>query len=309
MTAQPRHRLRILLNRNGGTIARLGPEDVRQRLERAFAGHGVEAQVELLTGPEIQPHAEQAVRDAQGGRIDGVGVGGGDGSVSTVAGALAHTGVPMAVLPLGTLNHFARDLGMPADLEEAVGVISQWHRQEVDAAEVNGQIFVNNSLIGMYPYMVIDRERRRELHGLSKWPAMFMAFLRMLARFPRRRLVVCVEGRETPYRTPCLVVGVNEYSFDMFRVERQQGMQGGALWVFIAKQTGPLAFLLFALRAAFLGLEKAADYDVVRTTSLEIRLKAHRVPVSRDGEVDRMRAPLAYRIHAGALQVLAKPAP
>ena len=208
--AQPR-RLRVVLNQDGGTARRLGVETLQAQLTAGFAQAGAEAELHVVPGRELTRHLERARDDAMAGRIDCVVVGGGDGSVNAAASFLAGTGVPVGVLPLGTLNHFARDIGMPPELAAAAAAIAAATPRAVDVAEVNGRVFVNNSLLGAYPYMVADRERRRELHGLGKWTAMSLAFLRMLARFPRRRLTLCFEGGRRPVRTPCLLVGVNEY--------------------------------------------------------------------------------------------------
>ena len=89
-------------------------------------------------------------RDRGGGEIDAVVVGGGDGSIRTVASVLAETSVPLGVLPLGTLNHFVKDLGIPLPLEEAAATIAAGHLRVVDLAEVNGRVFVNNVSLGLY---------------------------------------------------------------------------------------------------------------------------------------------------------------
>jgi diacylglycerol kinase family enzyme len=95
----------------------------------------------------------------------------------------------------------------------------------VDVAEVNGRVFVNNSLLGAYPYMVADRERRRRELGLGKWTAMSLAFLRMLARFPRRRIVLRMNDGKQRVRTPCLMVGMNEYDPRKLEIRRRHGME------------------------------------------------------------------------------------
>jgi diacylglycerol kinase family enzyme len=308
-SAPGRLRLRVLVNRDGGTAARMGVEALRARLAEAFARGGADADLVFPKGRELRPALEQALSDARAGRLDAVAVGGGDGSVNAAASVLAGTGVPLGVLPLGTLNHFAKDVGMPQDLDAAVAAIcAGTPPREVDAADVNGRIFVNNSLLGVYPYMVADRERRRRLHGLGKWLAMSLAFLRMLARFPRRRLVLRAEGWSRPYRTPCLFVGVNEYELELFKLQRRMGMDGGQLWLLVAKHTRPLPFAWFAFRAAFRGLDSSDDFELLRVTEVEVRPSATRVPVSADGELERMRGPLRYRIHPRALRVVA-PAP
>ena len=210
----PVRRVRAVLNAGGGTMLRLGRDEVRERLSRGFAEHGITAELIFAPGAELRPQAEAARAEAEAGRLDAVIAGGGDG-------VLAGSGVPMGVLPLGTRNHFARDLGMPLDLDAAVAAIAGGTIRSIDVGEVNGRVFVNNSLIGAYPFMVIDRDQRREAHGLGKWTAMTLAFFRMLRQFPRRRLKICVEGQARPYRTPFLFIGVNEYSFQRFTVRRQ----------------------------------------------------------------------------------------
>ena len=298
-------RLAVVVNRDGGTVLRLGPDKLRQRLEAAFGEAGVLAEMHLVAGAEMSPTLERARERALAGELDGVVVGGGDGSVSNAAGLLAGTGVPLGVLPVGTLNHFARDLGLPADPAEAARVIASAGTRAVDVAEVNGRVFVNNSLLGAYPYMVADRERRRDRHGLGKWTAMTLAFLRMLWRFPRRRLTLCFDGGRLPVRTPSLMVGVNEYDPKNLEVRRTHGLDRGELWVLVARHSRPLSFAWFAFRTVFRGLDAGEDFDLVKLQSLEVRARTSRLLVACDGELLQLRPPLKYRIRPGELLVLA----
>src|SRR5207302_1962119 len=96
-----------------------------------------------------------------------------DGTVSRAATALAHTDRVMGVLPLGGLNHFARDIGVPTDLEAAARLLATGTARAVDIGEVNGRPFLNNSGLGLYPFLVTQREKRRRA-GERKW----VAFLR-----------------------------------------------------------------------------------------------------------------------------------
>src|SRR5207342_1025227 len=123
----------------------------RDRLAEAFRSAGVAATFDLVDGGRIEEAAAAAMEMAALGSIDAVIVGGGDGTVRAVAGAVAGSNVPLGILPLGTLNHFARDIGLPIDLEQAVAVIVAGHHRRVDLAEVNGRVFINNSSVGIYP--------------------------------------------------------------------------------------------------------------------------------------------------------------
>ena len=302
-------RLHVVINREGGTARSLGPETLRQRLLDAFTGAGALAEVELVPGAELLPALERARDRAAKDELDGVVVGGGDGSVNGAAGLFARTGIPLGVLPLGTLNHFARDLGLPPDFAEAAAAIAVAAPRAVDCAEVNGRVFVNNSLLGAYPYMVADRERRRREHGLSKWPAMTLAFLRMLWRFPRRRLTLVLPDGRIPVVTPSLMVGVNEYDPKNFEIPRTHGLDQGRLWLLVARHRHPLGFAWFAFRTVFSGIDQARDFDVLTLTELEVQARPSRLPVATDGELVTLRPPLRYRIRPGELLVLAPPAP
>ncbi len=220
---------------------------------------------------------------------------------------LAGSGVPLGILPLGTLNHFARDLGIPLGVDEAVAVIAAGHRRAVDLGEVNGAIFVNNSSIGIYPYMVLDRDRRQKLHGMSKWTAMALAFLRVMRAFPRRRVRVRAEGAAEAVRTPCLFVGNNEYGTHIFGLGKRQRLDAGALWLYLAKPRSAAGFLALVGHLALGRIDAARDLTVSEVRAAEIETATSRLPVALDGEVEILASPLRYRILPKALTVLAPP--
>jgi diacylglycerol kinase family enzyme len=187
-------------------------------------------------------------------------------------------------------------------------VIAAGETRDVDIAEVNGKPFVNNSSIGLYPHMVIHRNRQARLLGIGKPLATLLASLHTLQRFPRRRLWVQAAGRHEHFRSPCLFVGNNEYGVDLLTLGTRQSLDGGLLCVYVARPRGPLGLAWMALRAAFGGIDAARDLDMLRLASVEVGSRASRLLVSRDGEVEMMRPPLHYRSRAGELKVLA-PAP
>jgi diacylglycerol kinase family enzyme len=294
-----RRRMVALLNTGAGTA-----NHVRDRLKRAFAAHGVDAELRVLTGAELKSAASQALAAARRGEIAGVVVGGGDGSIRTVAGVLADSGVPLGVLPLGTMNHFAKDSGIPLELDKAIETIACGQVRAVDLAEVNGEVFINNSSIGMYPTLVIAREQLRQRHRLAKWIAMGGAFFRLLRHFPRRRLRVSIAGRDAPYRTPCLLVGNNKYALELFAPKRRKRLDSGELWLYVVKPRTPLGFFLMVCRLCFGRGEHAHDIDAFETGAAEIEARASRLPVALDGEVEIMHTPLRYRSRPGALKLI-----
>jgi diacylglycerol kinase family enzyme len=296
-------RVIALVNETAGTMERQQASTFTEALASAFGRRGVSAEVELLPSGALKGAAERARDRAARGEIDGVVVGGGDGTISTVAGVLAETGIALGVLPLGTLNHFAKDLGIPLDLDGAVAVISAANVRAVDVAEVNGELFVNNSSIGLYPYMVLDRERRRSKHGQAKWVAAFLAALRTLRYLPRRRLSIRAEGWTEPCRTPCLFVGNNEYGLAAASLGKRERLDEGQLCLYVARQRSRTSLVLLALRSALGFVNEARDLRILKVSSAEIMSRTSRLLVAMDGEVSILRPPLRYRARPAALRV------
>jgi diacylglycerol kinase family enzyme len=297
-------RVIALMNSGAGAFNQALAADVEHQLADAFVRHGVAAEIQFVDGEGLQDAGERALAEAKHGETDVIVVGGGDGTVRSLASVLAGTEVSLGVIPLGTHNHFAKDLGIPLRVEEAAAIIAAGRTRMVDLAEVNGETFINNSSIGIYPYMVIDRERRRTNHKLAKWMAMVPAFFRMLRHFPRRRLRISAEGFARPYRTPCLFVGNNEYGMELFTFGRRQRLDAGKLWFYVVKPRTPLEFFWMVCRLCFGRMDQVGDLDTFELAEAEISAKTSRLPVALDGEVRIMHGPLHYRSRPAALCVI-----
>jgi diacylglycerol kinase family enzyme len=277
-------RVFVLLNKLAGAVGQ-ADEISPDALVSIFERHGMTVRLERLAGAEL--------------RI------GGDGSIRTVATVLAGSGVRLGILPLGTLNHFARDAGIPLVLDHAVTTIAAGHARDVDLGEVNDHIFINNSSIGIYPYFVLDRERIRRKHGLAKWSARFFAAWRTLRYFPLRRLSVHAAGQVEPYRSPCVFVGNNEYRLAVPAFGSRERLDGGELCVYVAKQQSRLSLLWLTVRAFVGFLDPERDLRILKLAAADISSRRHRLLVAFDGEVGIIRSPLCYRTRPGALRVFA----
>src|SRR5258708_12912642 len=157
----------VLLNAAAGFRARRVQGEI-VRVRELFATLEVGANVRLVAGPDLLA----AAREAAASDTDVGVMAGGEGTVSAGAGGLAGTGKPMGVLPLGTLNHFARDLGVPTLLEDAVRNVAEGIVREVDVGEANDRVFVNNSSLGLYPAAVALRDAWMAQQSMQKWVAM-----------------------------------------------------------------------------------------------------------------------------------------
>lgn len=293
-------RVPVLLNRGGGAVAH-DPE-IGHRVERSLRDAGLDVEVELLSPGDCAARCK-----AIAGRGDPLLiVGGGDGTIGAAAAAVVGSGTVLAILPLGTLNHFARDLDIPEKLEDAARLIASRHERRVDVGEMNGRVFINNSAIGLYPLMVIDRDVQRKRLGRSKRAAMIVASLRTIARFNHQRLTLTVnEERTGRVDTPLLFVGNNDYTIDIEAPGRRERLDGGELCVLVMRKKTRWGFLAASLRAFF---GRGRKDDMVRLEHVErLRVSSARthLAVSLDGEVAGFRQPLDYRIRKKALRVIA----
>ena len=231
--------------------------------------------------------------------------GGGDGTLSTGAAALLGSHKPLGILPLGSLNHFAKDVGIPLDLDQAVGTIERGYVTEVDVGEVNGRIFLNNSSIGLYPSAVAHREELRHRHGGGKWPAMFNACVDVVRRFPLLDVTLQVDDRAVALTTPFVFVGNNRYEMSLFSLGTRTSLQGGELSIYLTQDAGRMGLLRLFFRALLGRLEQDRDFHSVMLPEVEIRTRRRSLRVSLDGEVVRMASPIRYIIRPRALRVLA----
>jgi YegS/Rv2252/BmrU family lipid kinase len=289
----------VCLSRSSGGKTR-GQKDADE-IRDALADAGVKARVKLVDGGGILEQAQTAVEEG----ADLLIVGGGDGSVSAAAGVLAGSNTKLGILPLGTLNHFARDLGIPTDPAEAAKLIAKGRTRRLDVAEVNGRIFVNNSAIGLYPLMVIDRDQQRKRLGRSKRLAMLVASARTLARFNHYRLTLTVNDEQARVDTPLLFVGNNDYRIDLRAPGRRESLEDGRLSVFVMRKKTRRGLIAASIRALF---NRTRNDDMVRLENVERLLVASRrshLVISVDGEVESMSAPLDYRVRKAALNVIA----
>lgn len=293
-----RAKIEVIINASSG--AGIGTE-ARQRLAEAFKALGVDARISSAgNGVELVKLAQSAARSD----AESVVAGGGDGTINSVAAAIIDSDKTLGVLPFGTMNHFAKDLGIPLDLEGAVETVVAGHAARVDVGDVNGSIFLNNSSLGLYPRIIRERERQQRL-GWGKWPAYIWAALGVLRRYPFLEIRLSVDGKELTSRTPFVFVGNNEYEMERFNIGSRACLDKGELSLYTANRTGRLGLIRLALGALLGGLRQEKDFLAFAAQDVWIGTQHKRVRVALDGEVTIMEPPLHYRVRPGALRVLA----
>lgn len=252
--------------------------------------------------PDDLADAIQAAIDAGASRVL---VSGGDGTIATAASVLAGTKIELAVLPGGTLNHFAGHLKIPDDLGAALDVAADGVPCDVDAAYVNDRLFINTSVVGSYVAFVRLRDRLQRYLGY--WIASLVAGLRLFFTLPRYRLLLEVDGQVHRYHTPLLFVGVGqrELSDPSLRVHSEDGKHG--LHVVVVREwrrARIIALGMAAARDGARGVGELPEVDSFIVDSCKLDFHRHTARLGVDGEVTRLHAPLEYRAAPAALQVI-----
>jgi diacylglycerol kinase family enzyme len=273
-----------------------------KRIEELFAKNGVAARVILI---ENFKATTNVAREAVQNGCEIVVAAGGDGTVSGVAAALVNTSASLGVIPLGTLNHFARDLRLPLSVEAAIETIAHAKTAQVDVGAVNQKTFVNNASIGIYPNIVMIREREQRM-GSRKWVAFAKATVAVLRRFPFWTVRLRVKGRSIVEKTPFVFAGNNEYQAEGLEIGRRERLDAGHLCLYIAAHTTRWGFIRMALSALFGHLDKARRLQMLCVDEAWIETRHKHILVATDGEVSRMRSPLHYRVLPKALKVIVR---
>ena len=275
-------------------------EEAKAHIARISGELGADVQVVVTKrGDDISAVAARALGEHRRPVV----AGGGDGTVNAVAGKLVGTDTPLGVLPMGTLNHFAKDAGIPLNLAAAVNNLFTGQVTRVDVGEVNGRVFVNNSGVGFYPHFVRQREEQ-EKHGHVKRVAFMLALRAVVRRYFRLRIKVRMDQADAlEHVTPFLFVGNNRYQTSGLHIGTRSRLDSGRLWVCTAPTLGRRHVMPSAMRT-FVGGATDQELSAFDAQEFWVEPGTARVNVSTDGEVSIMDAPLQYRIRPRALGVV-----
>ncbi|WP_342148391.1 diacylglycerol/lipid kinase family protein [Methylorubrum sp. SB2] len=276
----------------------LTPDAIRARLAAA----GFDLAPEPDPGLPLPERLERAAR-SEG--VAAVAVAGGDGTLNCAAGILAGTGVALAVLPLGTMNLLAKDLGLPLDLDGAIAALRTGRPRAVDLGEVNGHVFLINSVIGMPARVARHRERFRGRRlsplGLAR---LMLATLRHLGPYPRLRATVSVGGGRERLALRLLCVVNNDYAEGFGKILERERVDGGGLALYIARRLPPWRLARLALGFAAGNWRGVSGLERHEGTGLAISAGRRALRVMNDGEIRLIASPLRYRLRPRALTVI-----
>lgn len=289
-------RVAVILNASSGAGS---TDTVRDEIAAALSEVGIEASITLAGGGEDLNEIAGKAADAN----EIVIAAGGDGTISAVAAAVHKAGKTFGVLPMGTLNNFSKDLGIPQDIAGAVAVIQKGVTRTIDLGEVNGRVFINNSSIGLYPRIVRKREKQQRL-GYGKWRAALWAALRIFMRGRFVKVRITLDGKTFFRKTPFVFVGNNRYEMDLYNIGRRSTLDGGKLSIYFLHRSGRWGVILLLWHTLTGRVRQWRDFEEVLTDSVTIQTRRRCIGVAFDGEVTTLVTPLEYKILPQALRVI-----
>jgi len=235
-------------------------------------------------------------------------VAGGDGTIATAASLVAQTDVELAILPGGTLNHFARDHNIPTDLDKAALVAGQGRVIGADIGYVNDCVFLNTSSIGAYVTFVRDRESLEKRFGYNIASA--LAFVRTLGQLRTFTVTVEIDGRKKSFRCSMVFIGVGERELKVPTLGSRvkNGKRGLHLMIVRGRQKARLfAVALAGLARGTKEAQKLPEFEEIIVDSCRIDLNRSRTTIGLDGELKRLQTPLDYRIARDAISLVVAP--
>jgi diacylglycerol kinase family enzyme len=226
-------------------------------------------------------------------------IGGGDGTIRTAAHYCAHTAIILGVLPLGTLNHFAKEMDLPKSVKEIVTSLQQQQTMIIDLAKVNDHIFVNNSSIGFYPKFADKRDQYSK--NYNKWLSYIPGFIESLKKHRSFTLIVKGKNLDLSLRTSFLMISNNVYSYEFPATIKRESFQKGLLGLYYFKQ-GKIRIIKIIktlLSSKNLFEMKQSKYPI------EIHFNHEKeITISLDGETVTVKTPLYYHSLPRALTLL-----
>ena len=286
----------VLANPNSGRGAGGGA-----RLDAAMATFGPSVPLRRLSGGQgFESLAKQAIADGYTTLV----AAGGDGTVNALAHALMGSDVNLAILPLGTFNFVSRGLGLPEDPEAAARAILAGHPHRISVGSVNGQVFLNNASIGIYPRLLQQREALYARWGRSRLLAYWTVLSTILRVQAPRRLVIDADGTRHDLTSPLVFVARSAYQLEQFGLSGADLISDDHFAVFVALGGSRWHLIKLAFHLARRRLEPGTDVMLFATRDMDIQTGHRRPRIAYDGEKRRMRAPLRFRIHHHALSII-----
>lgn len=291
----------VIYNPRAGILLTANKDDPEAALRKLFVDRGIAAELHAFDFDALPGLLEAAGKNA----TDAVIVCGGDGSILAVIAALRGLSLPLGLIPGGTMNVLARDIGLPTDAEAAADIIAAGMTDTIDVAYVNEQPFLCNSVIGLMPHLARTREKLREVSGWIKWPKVLLQTFTLMRKYPRLDIRCDALGQIRRFRTRTLIVSNNLLSDTQGIMPERDTLSAGTLGIYAVRETS--RWVLFRVVARMLSgtWQDDTSLAIIATPAAKLSLNRPRpLTVMNDGEPVQLHTPLNYSIQPRALRVL-----
>lgn len=294
-------RILAVLNRDGGTLRGIDVDAFAERSCATLTDAGHRCEVVIVDGDGLLEALEAAVASTE---CDVILAGGGDGTISAAAATVANTEKALAVLPAGTMNLFARGLGIPQNIDAAVKAFATGELREVDLARANGTAFVHQFSIGMHPKMLHERERISFRSRAGKMLASLRAVAETFWNPPRMRVEI-----DTPdFRRTVSVasIGVTNNLFGEGHLPYAEMPSEGVLGIYVARTRRRRDVAKFLFNIAIGRWRRNDQVEIIECRRARLTVLAHakRFKCSIDGELRPLDETTELESLPGALRVL-----
>lgn len=290
-----------VLNIEGGTLKTRDVDEFAAQLRATLEQHEHTVTVKKIGGAELMDSLNALVSDRS---VEAVMIAGGDGTVSAAAGVLSDTGKPLAILPAGTMNLFARSLGIPLDIDEAVEALAKGEIRPVDVARANGRIFVHQFSVGLHPTLIKMRENQSFKSRLGKMRASTVAAFQAILKPPRITLQLHIDGERRTVRSQSL--GITNNLFGEGHLPFADEPDKGELGVYITKARKRSDLLKFVLNLAIGRWRASPHLDILTAKQVRVEVTHDRPDFgcAIDGELCDLEEETLVEIRPGSLQVI-----
>ena len=291
----------ILMNANAGSKDKFA---VRAAIDAAVQGSRRDIELVVARHPRDLPTLAHEAADRGAGVLAAAG---GDGTLNAVASVARERDLPLAVLPVGTFNYFARDLGLPLEVAEAMRVITEGTLRRVAVGQVNGRLFLNNASIGLYRRLLEQREQHKRRFGRTRHVAMLSALLTLWRRHPLYRLRLEIDGQPLTLSTLTVFFGRNALQMEQLGLDEAVCVARGEMAVLALREVNRLELLELIVRGAFARMEAAENlrqYCAVKVEVDWLDQGSRRIRAAIDGELIELDLPLVIEAVPDALQVV-----
>lgn len=290
-----------ILNRGGGTLRTMNLDEFCAKATHVFVAHGHTIDCVVVTGKQVERRLRQA---ASTKGVDAVIAGGGDGTISTAAAIAYETGVPLGVLPAGTMNLFARALKVPLDLEEALAAIAGGTIGAVDIATANGRPFVHQYGVGIHARLVRIRESMTYKSRVGKMLASLRSIAVAVANPPDFEAELQTRGKVERQRVSGIAVSNNPLGEG--HIPHADTLDAGLLGIYTAAPVSTAALVKLAAEV-LLGRWRASDAvweKEVKEVTLNFPKHRRGLRAVLDGELIKLDRTVTLKVHPGALKVV-----